>query len=365
MAHTPDHARRLVRELERELWANPEARWRIFKEEKFVDSGFADRFLEFTEELILREPQVGLEVARLLPRFVWMVTPRGPHGHRERFERLVRAHGLVGAAYRAVGQLRKAEKRYRLALAICERRRLSPACRGELYIKWATLRNRQGRPAEALEYASDAIAIFEAEQNEEWIGSEAVDSLSEVLGKYYKKLTHHVKLSASTNLAVSVLELEDPGELTTAREHLHRARQLAGPRLSVPKCLLFWIEAKVSIQSGRTDEGERLFKKAQAGFDKLGAPFELARVALDRSALLRSARRWPELEELAADTFRRFRRLEADGEAVAALRLWLEAIEARKLTEELIADVGSTLEERARRHRPPKRRRRRKRKRRR
>ncbi len=381
MAHTSDHARRLVRELERELRADPDARWRILGEEKYTDPGFADRFLQLAEDLISREPRAGLEVARLLPRFVWTVTVEGPRGHQERLERLVRAHGLVGAGYRAVGQPREAERRYRLALSICNRRHLSPACQGELYIKWATLRNLQGRPAEALQFADDAVCIFEAENNEEWIGhawvarglayahalrfTDAIDTLSEVLGKHYGKLTRHVKLSASATLAISVLELEDPKELTAARVHLRRARKLAGPRLSVPKCILFWVEAKACIQSGSTDEGERLYKKAQAGFDKFGAPFEYARVALDRSALLRFARRWPELEQLAADTFRRFRQLEADSEALAALRLWLDAVEARQLTEELINDVGSKLEERACRHRPPTRRRRRKRKRRR
>ncbi len=297
MAHTPDHATRLVRELEEELRADLEARWRIFHEDKFNDPGFANRFLAFVEGLVFREPETGLEIARLLPRYVWTVTAEGPRGHRQRLERLVRAHGIVGAAYRAVAQPRQAERRYRVALSICRRAGLSPACRGELYIKWSTLRNLQGRSAEALQLANDAVDIFETEKNDEWIGhalvarglayahalrlSEAVDTLSEVLGKYYTKLTRHVKLSASTNLAVSVLGLEDPKELAAAREHLQRARHLAGPRLSVPKCLLFWIEAKVCIQSGHTDEGEKLYKKAQAGFDKFGAPYEYARVALD------------------------------------------------------------------------------------
>ncbi|MCP4203967.1 MAG: hypothetical protein GY769_18775 [bacterium] len=224
---------------------------------------------------------------------------------------------------------------------------------------------------------NQATDIFEAEKDEKWIGhalaarggalayarrfSEAVDSLSRVLGQYYTKLSRHVKLSASSNLAYSVLGLEASKELEAARRYLRHARQLAGPRLSVSKCILFWVEGKASIQSGRTDEGERLFKKAQLGFDKFGAPFEYARVALDRSALLRFARRWPELQELAADTFRRFRELEADDEALAALRLWLDATQARELTEELIVDVGEKLEERARRRRPQPRRRRRQR----
>ena len=66
-------------------------------------------------------------------------------------------------------------------------------------------------------------------------------------------------------------------------------------------------------------------------------------MSLDLSALLRFAKRWPELEELAADTYGRFRDLHEDVEALAALRLWLEAARRRSLTEELISEVKETV----------------------
>ncbi len=53
----------------------------------------------------------------------------------------------------------------------------------------------------------------------------------------------------------------------------------------------------------------------------------------------RFQKRWPELEELAADTCARFREIREDKEALAALKLWLEAAEARSLSEELLAEV--------------------------
>ncbi len=74
-----------------------------------------------------------------------------------------------------------------------------------------------------------------------------------------------------------------------------------------------------------------------------GGAYSIALVSLDLSALLRFAKRWPELEELAADTYRRFRDLGEDEEALAALKLWLDAAQARSLSEELIAEVKETV----------------------
>ncbi len=45
-----------------------------------------------------------------------------------------------------------------------------------------------------------------------------------------------------------------------------------------------------------------------------------------------------------ADAYRRFRELGEDEEAVAALKLWLEAAQARTLSEELIVEVKEKVE---------------------
>ncbi len=86
-----------------------------------------------------------------------------------------------------------------------------------------------------------------------------------------------------------------------------------------------------------------MYRKALAGLIHFGVPYSIALVSLDLSALLRFAMRWPELEQLAADTYHRFRELGEDEKALAALKLWLDAAEARTLSEELISEVKETL----------------------
>ncbi len=111
--------------------------------------------------------------------------------------------------------------------------------------------------------------------------------------------------------------------------------------------------------SAFVERGEQRLKKALAGFLKFQVPYEIALVSLDLSALYRFQKRWAELEELASDTHRRFRELREDSEAVAALKLWLDAVRSRSLSEELISEVKTKLEARMKREGTARRRRKR------
>ena len=53
------------------------------------------------------------------------------------------------------------------------------------------------------------------------------------------------------------------------------------------------------------------------------------------------------LEDLAADTCRRFRELEVDHEAIAALSLWLDAVRAQKGATAAIEAARQVVEARA------------------
>ncbi len=364
MAHTPDHAQRLLRELVPHL---PAAARQVLDRKCYHDPGFCDRFLAYTEDLIFREPAAGLAVARVTPRLTRiLLANKGDRARQSNLARLVRALGLVGTAYRCVGRPDEAERRYREALRVCDREAASPRCRAKLYLRWAMLRIHQKRFADASRFIEQALAIFEAEMSEKWIGAalvtrgivlhatgrcpEAAALLSEELGRH--RLTDRVEFSATCNLAYAILGLDDPEALDRVLEHSAKARRLAGPRQSVQKSRLYWTEGTACIRRGRTDDGERRYRKALAGFRKFGAVYEAALVALDLSKLLRFAGRWPELEELAAETFGHFRTLSEDVEALAALRLWLDASRERGLTEDLLSDVKTRLEARARRHLP-------------
>ncbi len=356
MPHSEKHAKRLLRELRPRL---PEAAELVLELPCYWDPGFCDLLLDFCDEVIFSDPQAGLKIARVCLRLAEAVLEEpSPEGRLEHRERIVRAYMVLGSAHRAVSRYAKAENAYRAAAQRC--RSVSASCRAELDQRVAYLRVCQGHLPEALRLIRSAQDRFEAADNEAGAGTasvihgailiragmfaEAASVLSKALANH--RLDERSEYSATHNLAYAVTEAGDPACLQQAGGHLRRARQLLGRRRSVQKCRLYWVEAMVFIRLGKMDQAEQRYRKARAGLIHFGVPYSIALVSLDLSALLRFAKRWPELEELAADTFSRFRELGEDEEAVAALKLWLDATEARTLTEELITEVKDTVQER-------------------
>lgn len=357
MPHSKKHARRLLRELQSEL---PEAAEMVLERSCYWDPGFCDLFLDLCEETTFDDPLAGLELARIGSRLAHAV-PEDPSvsGRREHRERIVRGYALLGSAYRAVTRHEKAERAYRAAFRLC-RVGVSASCRAGLDMRVAYLRAAQGRFAEALRLIRQAESLFETAKDEAGAGTaavlhgailmhaedfeRAVEVLSQALSN--NRLDSRSEYSATLNLADAVSKADDPHRIGDACGHLQKARRLLGRRRSVQKCLLYWIEARLLIRLGKVDPGEQRYRRARAGLIHFAVPYSIALVSLDLSALLRFGKRWPELEELAADTYRRFRELGEDEEAVAALKLWHDAARARTLTEELLTEVKETVQER-------------------
>ncbi|MCP4005472.1 MAG: tetratricopeptide repeat protein, partial [bacterium] len=273
MAHTPDHARRLIRELEPRL---PHAAELVLDRPKYWDPRFVELFFEYTEELIFRNPKAALHVA-LVARRLAHAMPEG-ETMEERLagrERLVKGHGLVGSAYRAAGRLDDAERTYESALRLCERPRVSPACRAELDLRVAILRAFQKKFDQGLRHARRAEKVFGAANDSEWLGRvlatqgviyvtanrfpEAVSVLGRALGNY--RLIGRFEFSSTLNLALAVSETDDSEGLKKALVQLRRARKLAGPRRSVHKSVFYWIEGRIFVRCGSTERAERSYRK--------------------------------------------------------------------------------------------------------
>ena len=99
-------------------------------------------------------------------------------------------------------------------------------------------------------------------------------------------------------------------------------------------------------------ENREALAEAMLKLNDMEAPWELALVSLDLATLYRAGEEWEKLEALAADTFRRFRELAADYEAIAALSLWVDAVQARKGVEAAIEAARQVLEDRQRKGGP-------------
>ncbi len=338
----------------------PEGAERVLERPGYWDPGVFERFVERCEDAIFHDPPLGLKLAEVAPRYARAVPERqNPAGRKESYGRLIRAYALLGSANRAVGHFKLAEAAYQKALEISRKKRVPATARADLYLKLAGLRAWQKRFNEALQLTEHAFKLFQSEEDLQGEAlalavrgavyslahrlPESIEVLSKILSKY--KLTPRVEYSVIGNLANAVTEADDPTNLKTAQAHLYRAQQLSGPRRTVKKAKLYWIEAKILMRQD-PKRGENRLKKALATFKKFRAVYEIALVGLDLAALYRFQKRWPELEELASEIYTQFLNLREDTETLAALRLWLDAVEARTLTEELLAEVKTQIESR-------------------
>ncbi|MCP3960497.1 MAG: hypothetical protein GY719_21845, partial [bacterium] len=333
----------------------------------------------------------ALKLAKFAPKLALLVPEAGgAEGRREHRENLVRAYALLGGAYRATGQHAAADPEYRRAQRLADSEALSPVARAELGLRIAVLRARTDRFSEALDLvdiaetayrqAGDRRRLAEAHAMRGYVLNEA-ERYSAAIPCHGKALTLALELqrtkaadpadvaalaqvveAARANMAWAVTHAPSLhavsetrrgvyGVATEALSYIDAAyRELRGRRNSLTRHLLQWTEGRIHLRMRRPERAEKRFHVARCGFVRLEVPWETALVSLDLAALYRAGERWGELEDLAADTFGRFRELAADFEAIAALSLWVDAVEARRGVKAAIAAAREKLE--ARKARP-------------
>lgn len=366
MPHQRDYAKRLLRELDL-----PKDAEQVLERRSYWDETFCKLFFELCEELLDRKPQEGLQLALVAPRLARAVPEEsGRGGVRKHRELLVRAHSMLGGAFRRVGHFSRADAEHQTAYRI-SRRGVSKAVAAQQAWRHAYLRTAQLRFGEALKLAEKAVAQSDSPNTlaaalsargyvylEMGRYSEGVREYGKALSVIEPKdrLSKRVHYGATHNLSFAVSQNPSPEALSEALAYVRHARSLIRVhRRSLAKYQLYWIEGKILIKLGLGRRGEALLKKAQAGFTKLDVPFEIALVGLDLSELYRDEGRCDELAELAAETYLRFEALSADAEAITALVLWRDAAQPKKLEDQLLSEVKAKLTERMR-FQPPRRR---------
>ncbi len=351
--------------------SNPEE---LLRRRRYWDLTFLRLFLEHVEGLIIRDPRAGLKFARVAPRLALLV-PEGdqPNERRQHREAQVKAHAVFAAALRTIGRPDMADSEYELALKIADSAAISPSARAHLNHRLAVLRACQKRFVEALALVDEAVEIFRRERDSLGL-AEALAKRGYVLNeaeRFTEAIPHHgealrlagealrlagrrqrpaaavrVHRAARVNLAHALTQ-SSADNASKAIDHIRAAfRELHGLRRCRERHHCQWIEGKAWLRFGFRRRAEQAFKVARRGFVRLDTPWEIALVSLDLAALYRSRSAWKSLEDLAADTFGRFRELCGDFEAIAALSLWVDATQARRGVKAAIGAARETIEAR-------------------
>jgi tetratricopeptide (TPR) repeat protein len=335
----------------------------LLRRRRYRTPVFLRIYLDHVEEIRFRDPRAGLRLAKVAPQLARLVPKAaGDEGQREHREHLVRAHAALASAYRLAGREAAAESEYDLAIKTADSGAMSPLARADLSLRLATRgRDNQSRQEgwpRALELVGAAEAAYRAAGDRRRL-AEAYAVRGYILNEakhFTAAIPWHGKAlklalslerakpadpadvaalarvveAARTNMAHAVSQAPGTGFAATVFAQIKAAhRELRDRRNSLTRHLLQWTEGKVYLRLDRPDRAEKRFKVARRGFVRLEAPWETALVSLDLAALYRESGRWDELLDLAADTSRRFRELCGDFEAIAALSLWVDAVQAR------------------------------------
>ncbi len=270
-----------------------------------------------------------------------------------------RGWAWLGNARRQVGDFSGAEEAFALADAVWASPRGQKEARveGEIFLFKACLRLYQRRFNEALNLDSQAIAVFKATGSLSELAQTlivraningysgaadaAVPDLIEAIQLLDGQEDRFLRLSAYVNLA-AIYTLLDRHSL--ASELLPQAKKLCaatGSRLV--RHQLQWVEALTRSGNGNLRGAELLLKSAQSGFAAISEADYAAVVSLDLAMLYGQQNRHREAVAVASLAIPAFQALRLDKEAVVALDVLTQAIQADVIPNDVLRQARSLL----------------------
>lgn len=113
---------------------------------------------------------------------------------------------------------------------------------------------------------------------------------------------------------------------------------------SIDSLKLRWIEARIASGLGEDEKGERAFLQVREGLHSRGQFYHSGIVGLELSAIRLRQGRMGEVNRLVQEALTTFRARYVTREALAALLMLRDAVEAGEVTREMILNVASVLE---------------------
>lgn len=309
-------------------------------------------FLTQADELRRTNPKRALDLA-LDARDVAAVIDRKAIGPIRWRSLQADAWAILGSAYRAVGDLRRAENAFNVAFAfLAEKPLFDPLALSRLSQRAAYLRSDQGRFAEALELVESALADYRQMGEPGKLACalvdkgvilraagrvrEALDFVRQALEILDPAAEPRIFLAASHNMALYLQELaKTPGELQEAVAWLEVAvaqHQQAAESIDFFKTRA--VVALTSIRLGRGEEGRRELLRCFDGFGRLDSPPNQAVMLLHLLALAAAADDREEIQRLTGLFFPLVHRLDPEDAVGRTLRRLIQLVQRQAASAE-------------------------------
>ncbi len=324
----------------------------------YASLGLVERMVEQARELILEAPREAEERLVLALAAARRLDP-DRYGRGAVEAARTRVWAFLANARRVRGDFRGAEEGFAAAEEHLFQSWLDPQDEAIVLELEAILYRGQRRFAEAFERIDGAIALYR-EINEphaqgrslivkgllfQYAGDPAAASEHLRRGLFLIDAQREPRLVvvAHHNL---IHCLTDGGRHAEAAALIAEARPLWS-RLGrgIDLVRLAWMEAKVALGLGRTEDAERLLLEVREELAAAGLAYDVALASLDLAALYAREGRLAETKRLAAELVPVFRSREVHREALAALLAFQRAAGMEQLSLSLIQEIHRYLEQ--------------------
>lgn len=269
------------------------------------------------------------------------------------------AWAYLGNARRVASDLSRAEEALAFAERLYRRFELDFLTEAQILVFRASLRNTQGRFAEAACLLDRAVFLYHEAgdrhlEGRAWIAKgmvlgdggdlrAAAESLDEGLRLIDSGLEPRLLLVARHNL---IWFLDDDGRHREAEELLERSRHLyleLGSRMDLVR--LRWLEGRIALHRGRLDDARRSLGLARDAFVEQEIGFDAALVSLDLAMAHARQGDAEGVRRIVSEIVPVFQAFRVQPEALAALLLLRDAAQAEALLDRLATSLRRSCRE--------------------
>ncbi len=330
----------------------------LLQERRFWKRDVFALLLERSDDLLLDDPKEARALAKLAPHLARRIADLDPVVNLDQM--LFTAYCVLGSSQRASGDLAAAMASYKRAAARqVPRLEVADLLRRKAYL-FRDLRDHE----QAIACVDEAILIHRMESDfvdRHHFGccqlargqielelpnpSAAISFISTALNHLDVQRDPKTYYAALHNLTLALVDGGSTAELAASLHKLESAHRLLSmlKKRELAKYKLCGLKGLIHVRLGARRKGELLLRKARQHLVALEVPYEVGVISLDLACMYLEEGRDREIETLARDTYRCFRALSVEREALAALSLWTTAIKKRQLSEELLGNVREKL----------------------
>lgn len=341
-----------------ELMRHPAERRRLLVRNhlRFQTWGVFELLIERSRELTFQDPAQGEAMARLALDLSSHLDPLF-YGTEQIEDYRARAWSYIGNAHRVAANLLEAEKAFGVALDHLRRGTREPMERAIFLDLKASLLRAEHRFDEAIRLLKRARTLFLAvgethRASRSLVKTALVHSFAgnpETAIPLYRQALELIDPTLEPRLLLSTWHnlIDDLADLGRAMEAQKLFVQAAPLYCQFREAWVHnrrdWVEGKIARGMGRHEKAEALFLRARAGFVAEDAAYDTALVSLDLATLYAEQGRNAELRRLAEEMVPIFSSRQIHREALAALALWKQAVEAESAGIELVAEIAAYL----------------------